>query len=151
MVVVPFPCYGSPVLEVVCAIILREHEILLCQRAPGQHLAGSWEFPGGKVEEGEEAAAALQREIREELDCTVEVGEALPAIEHHYPALSLRLQAFPCRLVPSSPEPQALDHAAIRWMPLQEVESLSLAGADHRLWVKAREVIEGEIQRSGSG
>lgn len=78
MVIVPFPCYASPVLEVVCAIILRDHEILLCQRAPGQHLAGSWEFPGGKVEEGEEAATALQREIREELDCTVEVGEALP-------------------------------------------------------------------------
>ena len=142
MVVVPFPCYTSPVLEVVCAIILRDHEILLCQRAPGQHLAGFWEFPGGKVEEGEEAAAALQREIREELACTVEIGEALPAIEHHYPALSLHLQGLPLSLVPSSPEPQALDHAAIRWMPLQEVESLSLAGADHRLWDLVRAIVE---------
>ncbi len=58
------------------------------------------------------------------------------------PALSLRLQAFPCRLVPSSPEPRALDHAAIRWMPLQEVESLSLAGADHRLWDLVRAIVE---------
>ena len=129
-------------LKVVCAIILRDHQILLCQRAPGQHLAGQWEFPGGKVEEGEEAAAALQREIREELDCTVGVGEALPAIEHHYPDLSLRLQAFPCRLDPSSPEPQALDHAAIRWMPLQEVETLELAGADRQLWDRFRGTVE---------
>ena len=70
-------------LEVVCAIIMRDHQVLLCQRAPGKHLAGSWEFPGGKVEEDEETVAALQREIREELACTVEVGEALPALEHH--------------------------------------------------------------------
>ncbi|MCH2064585.1 MAG: (deoxy)nucleoside triphosphate pyrophosphohydrolase [Roseibacillus sp.] len=128
-------------LEVVCAIIIRDHQVLLCQRAPGKHLAGSWEFPGGKVEEDEEAVAALQREIREELACSIEVGEALPALEHHYPALSLRLQAFPCRLAPSSPEPRALEHAAIRWMPLQEVETLELAGADRRLWNQLRDVI----------
>ena len=128
-------------LEGVCAIIIRDHQVLLCQRAPGKHLAGSWEFPGGKVEEDEEAVAALQREIREELACSIEVGEALPALEHHYPALSLRLQAFPCRLAPSSPEPRALEHAAIRWMPLQEVETLELAGADRRLWNQLRDVI----------
>ena len=128
-------------LEVVCAIIIRDHQVLLCQRAPGKHLAGSWEFPGGKVEEDEEAVAALQREIREELACSIEVGEALPALEHHYPALSLRLQAFPCRLAPSSPEPRALEHAAIRWMPLQDVETLELAGADRRLWNQLRDVI----------
>ena len=133
---------GIPVLEVVCAIIIRDHQVLLCQRAPGKHLAGSWEFPGGKVEEDEEAVAALQREIREELACSIEVGEALPALEHHYPALSLRLQAFPCRLAPSSPEPRALEHAAIRWMPLQDVETLELAGADRRLWNQLRDVIE---------
>ena len=128
-------------LEVVCAIIMRDHQVLLCQRAPGKHLAGSWEFPGGKVEEDEEAVAALQREIREELAFSIEVGEALPALEHHYPALSLRLQAFPCRLAPSSLEPRALEHAAIRWMPLQDVETLELAGADRRLWNQLRDVI----------
>ena len=59
MAAVPIPWYPCLVLEVVCAIIIRDHEILLCQRPPGKHLAGFWEFPGGKVEEGEDHATAL--------------------------------------------------------------------------------------------
>ena len=146
MAAVSIPWYPYPVLEVVCAIIIRDHEILLCQRAPGKHLAGFWEFPGGKVEEGEDHATALQREIGEELACEVEVGKSLPAIEHHYPSLSLRLQAFPCSLSPSSPEPSALEHASLSWTSYEKVETLQLAEADRRLWSKVQTAIEGLCQ-----
>ena len=133
MAAVPIPWYPCLVLEVVCAIIIRDHEILLCQRPPGKHLAGFWEFPGGKVEEGEDHATALQREIGEELSCELEVGKPFPAIEHHYPTLSLRLQGFPCSLSSSSPEPHAVEHSSLSWTCCEKVEALQLAEADQRL------------------
>ncbi|MBB23236.1 MAG: hypothetical protein CMN04_10210 [Roseibacillus sp.] len=127
-------CYWSYVLEVVCAVLIRNHRILVCQRAPGKHLAGSWEFPGGKLEKGENLEAALRREIVEELKCSIGIDEALASVEHHYPHLSINLHAFSCHLSPGSPDPSALEHTSIRWIGCEEVEELDLAGADQRLW-----------------
>ena len=132
-------------LDVVCALITREESVLLCQRADGHHLAGWWEFPGGKVEEGESAADAVRREIEEELACLIEIMEkpVLPSVEHDYPDRSLRLQGFRSRLADCSPEPCALEHAAIDWVPFGDVEEVALAEADRKLWNAARGVIEG--------
>ncbi len=119
--------------------------MLLCQRADGKHLAGQWEFPGGKVEQGEESPAALRREIEEELACLIDVVEepVLPPVLHVYPDLSIRLQGFQSRLVESSPEPRALEHAAIEWVPRAQVMDFSLAGADRRLWQAVKDVVNG--------
>lgn len=121
-------------LEVVCAVLIRDNRVLVCQRAPGKHLEGCWEFPGGKVEKGENLHSALKREIVEELRCSIEIDEALTAIEHHYPQLSINLHAFSCHLTPDSPEPSAYEHSSMQWVSCKELDKLYLAGADLRLW-----------------
>lgn len=84
----------KPPLPVVAAVIERDGLVLVAQRPPGKHLALKWEFPGGKIEEGETPAAALVREIREELGCAICVGEALPACVHAYPSVTILLMRF---------------------------------------------------------
>lgn len=124
------------VIDVVCAVLVREGEVLLCQRPSGKHLAGCWEFPGGKVEGGETFEDALVREIMEELDCRVSVAETLPLVEHAYPEVSIRLHAFRCTL--ESGEPEALEHAEVSWFPIAESFSCELAEADRAVWALAR-------------
>ena len=79
------------VIEVTAAVIKRGQEILITQRGEDQHLAGYWEFPGGKVEQGESVFAALQRELLEEVNLTVNASEELMVIEHDYGDKCVRL------------------------------------------------------------
>lgn len=125
-------CYAGQVIEVVCAVIRRNETILLCRRPRGRHLAGHWEFPGGKVEDREEARGALQREIREELGCEIEVGDPLPTVEHRYPQVSIRLQPFYCTV--TSGEPAALEHEEIGWFRAEDIRRMGLAGADQEVF-----------------
>ena len=118
-------------LEVVCAVLQRGERVLLCERAEGSHLAGHWEFPGGKVEPGEARAAALEREIAEELGCTVRATEELVAIEHCYPELAIRLHPIRCVLV--NGEPAALEHRSLGWFLPSEWPALDLAEADRKV------------------
>lgn len=115
-------------IEVVCALIVRDGRVLLCKRAADMHLAGHWEFPGGKIEPGEEARESLEREILEELGCEVVVGKALEPVEHAYPDLRIRLWPFMC--VAEGGEPTALEHEALGWFRKEELDGLGLAGAD---------------------
>lgn len=107
--------------------------MLACQRSADQSHAGKWEFPGGKVEPGEEAAEALVREIREELGCAIGVGASLPPVEHSYPSVTIRLMPYRCTLAEGD-EPNALEHAALRWIPLNECSELDWAEADIPIW-----------------
>ena len=120
----------KPPLPVVAAVIERDGLVLVAQRPPGKHLALKWEFPGGKIEAGETPAAALVREIREELGCAISVGEALPACVHAYPSVTILLHAFRCVLEPGSVEPHPHEHAAVRWVNCGELRTLDLAEAD---------------------
>lgn len=70
--------------QVVAALIVRGEEILICQRGEDQPMPLKWEFPGGKVEPGEEQVAALKRELEEELGISATIGEKVAAVEHHY-------------------------------------------------------------------
>ena len=121
----------SPVpVPVVCAVIERDGLVLIAQRPPHKLLPGKWEFPGGKVEPGENPAAAIIREIREELGCTLTVTRALPPFIHDYKTVVIEMLPFICALPPDSPAPHPYEHTALVWLPPAELQSYDLAAAD---------------------
>lgn len=120
---------SRPVVPVVAAV-LRDPagRILLAQRPPGKHLAGCWEFPGGKVDPGESAAQALHRELDEELGLQVETSSPLMSLCHHYPDRSIRLLL---RSVERwSGQPEGCEGQAVGWFSLEQASRLTLPEAD---------------------
>ncbi len=115
---------------VVCAIIVRADRILLAQRPPDKKLGGLWEFPGGKVEPGESAEAALHRELHEELGCTVRITQTLASFVHAYSWGSIELIPFVCELTTDSPEPHPHEHTALAWVERVQLSAYDLAPAD---------------------
>jgi 8-oxo-dGTP diphosphatase len=115
--------------EVAAAVIFNEkNEILCAQRSPSMPLPGLWEFPGGKIEPGESPESCLVREIREELDCLVEVHERIADTTHQYPDFAVRLITFRAKIIEGAPAPK--EHAQLVWLPLSELASLDWAEAD---------------------
>ena len=115
-------------IVVVGAIIERDGLILCARRGAGGSLAGMWEFPGGKIEPGETARAALEREIREELRCDVKVGDEVTTTRHEYDFGIVTLTTFRCLLVEGVP--QLTEHAEIRWLAPTQLPTLEWAPAD---------------------
>jgi 8-oxo-dGTP diphosphatase len=103
-------------VRVVAAVIRRGGRILIARRHARAERGGQWEFPGGKVEAGEEERGALAREIREELGCDVQVGRLLCRQGHRYPDLEVELAFYACSLTPGS-EPQCLGAETLEWAP----------------------------------
>ncbi|MES1181023.1 MAG: 8-oxo-dGTP diphosphatase MutT [Verrucomicrobiota bacterium] len=118
-------------IEVSAALIFRGGKLLVTQRRAQAHLGGLWEFPGGKLEAGETFERCLVREIREELGVEISVGELFEEIVHDYPAKSVHLKFFICRLLAG--EPQPLDCAAVRWVNAAELAGFEFPAADARL------------------
>ena len=113
--------------------MLVEHgRVLLTQRKPGSHLAGMWEFPGGKVAEGEDPRAAVVRELREELGIDVRAGEIVDVTFHRYEEArkAVLLLFFEAERVVGSAEPRALDVAAFRWASKDEMDPERFPPAD---------------------
>lgn len=125
-----------PVLEVVAAVILRDGTALACRRLPTLEENGKWEFPGGKIEDGESPEDALVREIKEELSVDVVVERHLVTSDTDRGSRVIRLMCFIARLAGDEPT-QSTDHDALRWVPLTELDTLAWAPADldavHRL------------------
>lgn len=119
-----------PPVPVVCAIIRRDGRIMLAQRPPDKKLGGHWEFPGGKVEPGESAAAALHRELQEELGCTVRITQTLAPFVHAYNWGRIELIPFVCELTADSPEPHPHEHTALVWVEPTQLQTYNLAPAD---------------------
>ena len=117
-------------IEVVAAVIRREDCIFATQRGYGDW-KDWWEFPGGKIEPGEHPQEALVREIREELDATVEVGALLKTVEYEYPAFHLTLHCFWCTLAGDSLHLN--EHEAARWLSAEELSSVRWLPADEEL------------------
>jgi 8-oxo-dGTP diphosphatase len=113
---------------VVCAIVERTGLVLACRRNPQQTNAGLWEFPGGKVKQGEPRRDALVREIREELGIEVVPHTPLPTVTHTYPWTAIELIPFVCSLDKGEPHPH--EHAEIRWVDKKEAMGLAWAPAD---------------------
>jgi len=116
---------------VVCALIEREGLILIAQRPAGKHLAHHWEFPGGKVEPGESPESALIREIREELGGDFVPVSKLPANDHAYPHVTIRLIPIVGHLAAGSPPLVGREHQSIAWVDPRDVADYTLAPADY--------------------
>ncbi len=115
-------------IDVVGAVIVAGDLVLAARRGAGMALAGTWEFPGGKVERGESPRHALRRELLEELRCTVEVGAHVETTEHEYEFGVVVLSTYYCTLVDGVPQPT--EHAELRWMPVAQLAELDWAPAD---------------------
>ena len=113
---------------VTCAIIEDGDKILIARRAADQNIAGKWEFPGGKVEEGESPEECLKRELEEEFGIQVEVGEFITSNKHHYDHISIELKAFRTKYI--SGEFTLSDHDKIEWVSPDELLDYDLAEAD---------------------
>lgn len=117
-------------VRVVAAIIRDGDKIFATQRGYGD-LKGGWEFPGGKIEEGETPQAALKREIMEELDTEIEVGELIGTIEYDYPDFHLSMGCYWCSVV--SGDLVLKEHEAARWLPKDKLRLVKWLPADIRL------------------
>lgn len=118
----------SGVVPVVGAVIHFNGKILAAQRKATSKLGGLWEFPGGKIEAGESAKAALIREIEEELEALVDVGEMICEVDHEYDFATIRLTTFHCELV--SGDLVLNDHDDVRWLHPSELRTVEWAPAD---------------------
>ena len=123
----PSPQGGEGVVEVVAAVIERDGRILIARRLAASHLGGLWEFPGGKPQPGESAEAALVREIREELDAAVAVGELLDTVDWSYPEKTVRLRFFRCAL---QGEARPAEGQEIAWVRPAELRDYEFPPAD---------------------
>ena len=115
---------------VAAAVIEREGRYLLTRRQPGVHLAGHWEFPGGKCEPDETLHACLRRELREELGAEVTVGDVLLTTTHDYPERRVELHFIRCGLE-EEPAPQLGQE--MRWTPREQLDALEFPAADAEL------------------
>lgn len=115
-------------IVVVGAVIVKDGKILCAQRGPSGSLGGMWEFPGGKIEPGETAREALEREITEELECQVSVGAEVTTTRHEYDFGVVTLTTFYCELADGTPN--LTEHSEVRWLAPHDLRTLTWAPAD---------------------
>lgn len=114
-------------IEVVAGIIKQNGKIFCSARGYGDY-KGFWEFPGGKIEQGETREQALARELKEELDIDVSVGNHVITVEYDYPTFHLTMHCFYCEIVHG--EIKLLEHEDAKWMQPSEMHTLKWLPAD---------------------
>lgn len=127
-------------VEVVAAVLIHNNLVFACQRGYGE-FKDMWEFPGGKVEPGESPEDALRREIREELEVDINVGDLIETIEYDYPAFHLSMKCFACTIAGGSPH--LLEHEAAKWLTSMQLASVDWLPADVTLIPKIEKMLEG--------
>lgn len=125
-------------IRVVAAVIRKDDKIFATQRGYGE-LKGGWEFPGGKIEEGETPQEALKREIEEELDTEILVGELIDTIEYDYPNFHLSMDCFWCEIVEG--KLVLKEHEAARWLDRKTMDDVEWLPADVTLVGKIKEAL----------
>lgn len=114
--------------EVVAALVWDRDKFMICQRPADKSRALLWEFVGGKVEPCETKQQALVRECQEELGIAVSVGEEFMDVPHKYPDITIHLTLFHCTIAEG--EPQLLEHADLKWIPVCEIPRYEFCPAD---------------------
>ncbi|OUN93160.1 8-oxo-dGTP diphosphatase MutT [Blautia sp. An46] len=130
-------------IKVAAAIIIHDNQIFATQRGYGEFKDG-WEFPGGKIEEGETPQEALAREIKEELDTEIEVKDFLETVEYDYPEFHLSMDCFFCTI--KSGELVLKEHEAAKWLTAETLDSVDWLPADQALVQSIKKHME-EIQK----
>lgn len=125
------PFSTTMAIEVVCAFIFKDDQIWMGRRPDHKHMGGKWEFPGGKIDEGEDAKTALKRELSEELGIQITVGDVVAEVTHEYPNKVIHLRAF---RVSTNNDPQLIEHTEGQWIPINTSDYLDWASADIDLW-----------------
>lgn len=125
-------------VKVVAAIIVSDGKILATQRGYGEW-KGGWEFPSGKIEPGETSDEALKREIKEELDMIIQVGELFHVVEYDYPEFHLSMECFICKI--ESGDLVLKEHQAAKWLTRDLLNDMEWLPADEEL-IKKLEVFE---------
>ncbi|GAB3741849.1 (deoxy)nucleoside triphosphate pyrophosphohydrolase [Spirosoma lituiforme] len=115
-------------IDVVAGIVWKDGQVLLARRGRQKHLAGKWEFPGGKVEMGESAENALERELSEELGIRTRTGNYFDTNIHHYSTVSIKLLAYNSIYI--SGEITLTDHDQVEWVKINDLLDYDLAEAD---------------------
>jgi 8-oxo-dGTP diphosphatase len=131
-------------IEVSCAIIMKDTKILAVQRGPESSHPWKWEFPGGKIHPEETAAQCVIREIEEELRLQIEVLEQLEYIEFDYGSRQIRLIPFICKI--TSGDIILTEHVAKCWFDFEQWQTIDWSGADLELILKNQERIRMEIR-----
>ena len=126
----------AAVIDVAAALVVRGGRLLLTRRPPGKHLAGYWEFPGGKLAPGESWEEALVRELMEEVGLEVFPGRLYEEILHAYPGKTVRLRFFLCTAGPGEPRPIECD--AVAWAGREDLDRHAFPEADQRLLERLR-------------
>ncbi len=123
-------------VKVVAAVIRKDNMVYATERGYGE-FKDMWEFPGGKIEEGENAIDALKREIKEELDTTIEVGEYIDTIEYDYPTFHLSMECYWCRV--KEGKLTLLEHENAKWLDSASLYSVEWLKADLTIIEKVKE------------
>ncbi|KGA94802.1 (deoxy)nucleoside triphosphate pyrophosphohydrolase [Leptospirillum ferriphilum] len=126
-------------IRVACAVLVRGRQVLAALRGTGLH-AGKWEFPGGKIEEGETPENALVRELHEELGVRLTVEHPLTTVRHRYGS-GQEVVLYPFLIDPGDFSPVPVVHAAIRWVELKDLNNLDWLEADYPILEEVRRVL----------
>ncbi len=122
------PPTDHQIVAVTAAILVKAGRILIARRPAGDRLAGYWEFPGGKLEDGETARACLRRELYEEFGIQTRIGQFFAQTEHHYDHLAIRLLVFLAEIESGDLHPCA--HDAVQWVTPDQMNQFRFAPAD---------------------
>ena len=125
-------------IRVVAAIIINKDKVFATQRGYGEFKDG-WEFPGGKIEEGETPEQALEREIQEELETKIQVNEKIDTVEYDYPNFHLSMDCFICNIIEGNLILK--EHEAAKWLSKEELYSVNWLPADEGLIEKIKKYI----------
>lgn len=130
---------GRKTVNVAAAVIVKDGRVFATQRGYGPY-KDWWEFPGGKIEAGETPEEALRREIREELDTEILVGELLEEVEYDYPEFHLSMKCYMAEVLSGSLVLR--EHEAARWLPAEELDAVRWLPADLAVTARLRGLME---------